>query len=303
MNVERRPPKHATDRVVMDLISAMRDDTFTSREQLVANFVRENLEATTEMTIAELSAVCGVSKPTVIRFCRTLACDGFRDFKLRLAQNIAVSQLYLHRSADASAATTEAAVERVLSALFTTANAARDQIDGVQFQAVRDILAASRQILFVGIGGGSTMVAIESANRFFRLGIPSYAQSDGLLLQMWAATLGPDDTLFAISSSGEVEEVVNAVSIAREYGANTACITKPMSRLADGAEHAIVVDLPEDTDIHKPTSLRYAHLIIIDALALSVAQTLSDTTTEYLRRIRASLAAFNGRTGPQPLGD
>ena len=44
-------------------------------------------------------------------------------------------------------------------------------------------------------------------------------------------------------------------------------------------------------------------MIIVDALAMSVAQDLAHETTENLRRIRASLTTYHCRTGPQPLGD
>ena len=242
MNAEQE--RAAGGHALTDLISAMRErkGSFTSREQRVADFVAANLEATTAMTIAELAAACDVSKPTVIRFCRSLACDGFRDFKLRLAQNLAVSQLYLHRSVDASQVTTEAAIDRVMTALISTVNTARGQIDSAAFQALRDVLVTSRQIVFAGVGGSSATVAGESANRFFRLGFPSYAVSDSLQLQMRAATLGPGDTLFAISASGETAGIVNAIAIAREYGANTACISRPGSSLGAEAEHAILLD-------------------------------------------------------------
>jgi hypothetical protein len=38
-------------------------------------------------------------------------------------------------------------------------------------------------------------------------------------------------------------------------------------------------------------------------LAAEVTQDMSGETTENLRRIRASLTAYHGRLGPQPLGD
>ncbi|MEY8144728.1 MurR/RpiR family transcriptional regulator, partial [Falsihalocynthiibacter sp. CO-5D18] len=146
-------------------------------------------------------------------------------------------------------------------------------------------------------------VAQEAANRFFRLGIPSFFVSDSYVLQMRAATLGPGDVLFLISASGEADAIVGAAEIASGYGATTICITKPDTRLSNATNIAIHADLPEDGDIYKPTASRYAHLIIIDALAMSVAQDMASETTENLRRIRASLTAYHGRTGPQPLGD
>ncbi|WP_428651459.1 MurR/RpiR family transcriptional regulator [Roseibium sp.] len=295
----------ASGQAAIDLISALREHTgqFPSREQKVADYVGEHLSEISDMTIAQLAKACGVSTPTVVRFCRTLGCDGFREFKLRLAQNLAVSLQYISETPASELVTSDTAIDRVLGALYATANVMRKQVDPAVIDEAVSWLAASRQLLVAGIGGGSSMVAQEAANRFFRLGIPSVALNDSYLLQMRAATLRPEDTLLCISASGEADEIVAAAEIAGGYGARTIAIAPKGSRLAQISRLTILVDLPEDPDIYKPTASRYAHLVIVDALAMTVAQKRPDETSENLRRIRASLTAFHGRTGPQPLGD
>ncbi|AMN55165.1 MurR/RpiR family transcriptional regulator [Roseibium algicola] len=289
----------------IDLISALRDHAgqFPAREQKVADYVQKHLSAISDMTIAELAKACGVSTPTVVRFCRTLGCDGFREFKLRLAQNLAVSLQYISAPSTTEQVASETAIDRVLGALYATANVMRQQVDPAVIERAVEKIAKCRQLLTAGIGGGSTMVAGEAASRFFRLGIPSVALHDSYLLQMRAATLGPDDVLLCVSASGEADELVSAAEIAGGYGATTIAIAPKGSRLAMISKIPILVDLPEDPDIFKPTASRYAHLVIVDAIAMTVAQVRAATTSENLRRIRSSLTAFHGRTGPQPLGD
>lgn len=298
------PPKKGRSGVA-DVISALHhhDGKLATQEQKVANYVKAHLEDISAMTIAELAGFCEVSTPTVIRFCRTLGCDGFREFKLRLAQNLAVSMQYL--SADPQPVPTEGntAIDQILGAIYATANVMRSQIQAQAMDDAKSVLLDTRHLLFAGIGGGSSTVAQEAANRFFRLGIPSFATSDSYILQMRAATLAVGDVLFLISASGEADAIVGAAEIAGGYGATTICITKPGTRLANACTIPILIDLPEDRDIHKPTASRYIHMIIVDALAMSVAQDMAHETTENLRRIRASLTAYHGRTGPQPLGD
>lgn len=291
--------------IPIDLISSLyrMNGQFAAREQKVADYVSTHLEAISSMTIAQLAAACLVSTPTIVRFCRTMGCSGFREFKLRLAQNIAVSLQYLDITSHPQAIHSETAIDHVLGALYATANIMRNQIDAQALDRAKDALANARQILVAGIGGGSSMVAQEAANRFFRLGLPSFAVADSYLMQMRAATLQKGDALLLISASGEADEIVSAAEIAGGYGATTICITKPGSRLAQRSTIAIALELAEDPDIHKPTASRYAYLILVDVLAMSIAQARRAETTENLRRIRASLTAFHGRTGPQPLGD
>ena len=232
-----------------------------------------------------------------------MGCDGFREFKLRLAQNLAVSLQYLAPNQRDMSEGGAGAVDQVLGALYATVNVMRQQIAPERMDAAVQALTEAGQIVVAGVGGGSTMVAQEAANRMFRLGIPAVAVSDSYLLQMRAATLGANDVLLLVSTSGAADEIVSAAGIAGGYGATVVAITRPGSRLAQEATIAIEADLPEDPDILKPTASRYAHLVIVDALAMSVAQARSEVTTENLRRIRASLTAYHGRTGPQPLGD
>ncbi|PXW84623.1 RpiR family transcriptional regulator [Ruegeria sp. P4] len=298
-------PDNGPAQGAVDLISNLRqlNGTFAAREQKVADFVSAHLEEISGMTIAELAGAVGVSTPTVVRFCRSMGCDGFREFKLRLAQNLAVSLQYLAPNQRDMSEGGAGAVDQVLGALYATVNVMRQQIVPERMDAAVQALTEAGQIVVAGVGGGSTMVAQEAANRMFRLGIPAVAVSDSYLLQMRAATLGANDVLLLVSTSGAADEIVSAAGIAGGYGATVVAITRPGSRLAQEATIAIEADLPEDPDILKPTASRYAHLVIVDALAMSVAQARSEATTENLRRIRASLTAYHGRTGPQPLGD
>jgi RpiR family transcriptional regulator, carbohydrate utilization regulator len=289
----------------IDLISNLRglDRRLPAREQQVADYVLANLEQISGMTIAALALAAGVSSPTVVRFCRSMGCDGFRDFKIRLAQNLAVSLQYLVRDQQTPPAAEIDIVDQVIGALSATLNVLRHQFEPDVFSAASSAIVGANTILVAGIGGGSSMLAQETANRLFRLGIPTTAVSDSYVLQMRAATLKQTDMLLAISASGEADEIVSAAEVAGGYGAVTLAITKTGSSLARVARIALQLDLPEDPDIHKPTASRYAFLVLIDALAMAVAQKRPAETTENLRRIRASLTAYHGRTGPQPLGD
>lgn len=289
----------------VDVISNLKksEGRLSAREQKVADFVSANLERISAMTIAEVAKACDVSTPTVVRFCRTMGCDGFREFKIRLAQNLAVSLQYLDVGDRPESETVSGFLDQVIGALSASLNVMRKQLDGDVFEAAKDHIANARTVLVGGVGGGSSMLAQEASSRLFRLGVPTVAVSDSYLLQMRAATLSKSDVILLISSSGEADEIVSAAEIAAGYGAATLAITRSGSTLARSVDCALQIDLPEDPDIYKPTASRYAYLVIIDALAMAVAQLRSDHTTENLRRIRASLTAYHGRTGPQPLGD
>ena len=79
-----------------EIDSAM--DSMTRAERKVAEAVLRSPYRLLRKSIGALAAEAGVSEPTVIRFCRTLKCRGFQDFKLQLAQDLATGaqQMFQH---------------------------------------------------------------------------------------------------------------------------------------------------------------------------------------------------------------
>lgn len=287
-----------------DLITKIKkmDGSFKAREQQVATYVLNNLESVSQISVNSLAKFSNVSEPTVIRFCRKLGCDGFKDFKIQLAQNVAVSMQYLSRS-DKTVTSADSTIDQVLDALISTTEVAKNQINPDEISNAVNALARTKTLIFCGVGGGSTTVAFDAANRFFRLGITALSLNDAYLLRMHAATLGPDDLMFFISSTGTPRALIDTAKIANQYGATTMCLTKPNSELSQVCSLTVGLELPEDPDIYKPTASRLVFLAVIDVLAASVARKMPEKTKEKLRRIRASLTALHGNTDPQPIGD
>lgn len=287
----------------LDIISQIRqgDGTYRAREQNVATYILNNLENISEMSLAALAEASNVSEPTVIRFCRTLGCTGFKEFKIRLAQNVAVSLQYLAAPTDETE--DKNLIDQVFQTLYTTANIARSQLQETDLRAAADIIDKSQKLVFCGVGGGSTTVAFDAANRFFRLGFAATAVSDAYLQRMHAATLTKGDVMIFISATGLPRSNIDSANVARQYGAKTIALTKADSPLGKACDLTIGLSLPEDPDIYKPTASRLVYLATIDILAATVARKRPAETKENLRRIRASLTALHGDTGPKPVGD
>ena len=289
---------------VIDLISHVRtlNGAFPKREQLVADFVLANLEGISFLSQHEIAAATEVSVATVNRFCTTIGCEGFRDFQIRLAQNVAVSLQYLG-GASGDQSETGQLVTQVFSTLVDTLTLVRGQLDSEAIEQATDKLADARRIAFLGVGGGSANVAREGANRFFRLGIPAEAHADGYLQRMLSSTLIEGDVLVAISSSGQPAELLDSIAIAKQYGATTISLTKTGSDLALLTDISIQIDIPEDQDIYKPSASRLVYIAIVDVLAAGAARKRPEQVKENLRRIRTSLLPLTKDPGPKPIGD
>ncbi len=75
---------------VVDIISRLRklDGSFPKREQKVADYVLGNLDKVAYLRLNEIAQAASVSDATVNRFCQTVGCEGFKDFRIGIAQNV-----------------------------------------------------------------------------------------------------------------------------------------------------------------------------------------------------------------------
>ena len=86
-------------------------------ERKVADCVLANPRRTVEWSIAELAAAAAVSEPTVIRFCRSLGINGYREFKTTLIANLHRPENYLHHDVAQGDTATDAAGKVLDSAI------------------------------------------------------------------------------------------------------------------------------------------------------------------------------------------
>jgi DNA-binding MurR/RpiR family transcriptional regulator len=291
----------------IDIVSRIErvEAALSPAERRVAEVVRHDFEAATRLTIAELAKRAGVSQPSVTRFSRSVGSASFSEFKIQLATTLTVASAYLKSDRVFS----DDVGQLAQTVMMHAANAVReglDQLDTDALGAAIDTIAASRRIDFYGQGGGSAAIVEDAKLRLFRLGIPVAAFIDGHQQLMSAATLQPGDTVFAVSNSGRSKPVIEAVEIARSFGAKTIALTRAGTPLAAVAEIVIAVTIPEVDDVLHPTPSRYAHMAIIDTIATGVAARLGAKGREALRRVRYALtrigvAIQTPTMGPNPL--
>ncbi len=242
-------------------------------EQRVAKLVLLDPRAFANLPVSELSDRAHVSKPTVVRFCRSVGYDGLSDFKLKLAGSVSEGVPFIHRSVD-----TDDKVSDVMVKVIDNTVAAflkyRNDASSFAFEKASEALAETykqrKRIEFYG-AGNSGIVAQDAQHKFFRLGVTSIAYSDGHMQVMSASTVSPGDCVVVISNSGRTRDLMDACDIARKNGATTIVITASGSPLASAGHIHLAADHPEGYDRYSPMVSRLLHLLMIDILATSVA--------------------------------
>ena len=267
-------------------------------EQRVARLLLADPRSFASLPVAELAERAHVSKPTVVRFCRSVGYDGLADFKLKLAGSVSEGVPFVHRAVDDDDKAGELAVkviDNAVSALLKYRNAAA----GHDLERAIEVLAeagrSGRRIEFYGVGN-SGIVAQDAQHKFFRLGVSAHAVSDGHVQVMSATMLRPGDCAVVISNSGRSRDLIDVADIAHRQGATVLVITASGSPLAARARlpgHVLLpADHPEDFDRYSPMVSRLLHLMIIDILTTGVALRLGSAQLRpLLQDIKRNLRA------------
>jgi len=256
-------------------------------ERRVAEYVVAQRSDIPQMSIAALALAASVSEPTVLRFCRSMGCEGFPAFKIHLAQSLVSGGAHIHHAVLAED-TVQQAIPKIFNTTIGTLAHVRDTLDHDRIEQAVEALAQARKVEFYGVGA-SGAVAIDAQHKFFRLDVPSIAYVDSHMQVMSAATLRPEDVLVAFSHTGRSASIVDSARLAVEAGATVIGVTLPGSPLAALSSIALEINAPEDTDIYTPMASRIAHLVVVDVLAAGVAMRRGPELAQNLRRMKSSI--------------
>ncbi len=253
---------------VFERIRQMRD-ALTPAERRVADLALNHPRSIINDPIVDIARKADVSQPTVIRFCRSLGCQGLSDFKLKLATGltgtIPVSHSQVHLG-DTATDFGAKVLDNTVSAILQL----REHLNFEHVERAIDLLNGARRIEFYGLGN-SNIVAQDAHYKFFRFGIPTIAYGDLYMQAASAALLGKGDVIVAVSKSGRAPELLRVLDVAMQAGAKVIAITSSNTPLAKRATVALETDHIEIRESQLSMISRILHLVMIDILAVGVA--------------------------------
>jgi len=248
-----------------------------------------------DVSIKSFANRIGVSEPSVIRYCRSIGCDGFKEFKKHLAQSLVLEQKFSKTPTaiggeDSSGQTGDERFDRLTASVAIALRSVSETGHFEQIDAAAKTLMTSSMIAVFGLGGSSATLAMEAQNRLFRLGLRVVAHVDSYMQRMTAATLKKGDAVLIISATGQPETHAESARIARSYGATCIAMAPIKSPLAKAADIVIPIELATDIPYHQPNPVRFAQLFVLDCIADRVALILGKPAIETLRRVSSAVS-------------
>ncbi len=256
-------------------------------ERKVAEYVLLHQEEVIHMRVIDLANHVGVSEPTIIRFCKAIGCSGFQGFKLTLAQQLAANPRFGQVAVTDEDSTADFS-KKVFDGAIDTLLSVRDSLDIDTIHRAVAALADANRVEFFGFGA-SGAVASDAYHKFFRLQLAAAAHSDHHFQNMSASSMKAGDVVVAISHSGRTKALLDSLRLVQEAGGTVISLCPSQSPVAEIADIPIIVNVEEDIEVYTPLCSRIAHLVVIDVLAIGVAQKKGPELKAHLFKLKQGL--------------
>ena len=267
-------PKQKTSRfrmLVEDLLPSL-----GTQEGKIARWMLEHEIELVDTPIKDIAINCGVSQPSVVRFCKKLGCNGIKDLKI-LVDGM--------RSDTADSCTFDDSEKDIYKKVFASSIESLERsFSFVTWEEVSElaerIINASTISVF-GIGG-SALAARHLSEEMLRLGLKSMCFTDLYSISSSASTYTNDDLLIFISRQGETIELVNKAQKAKNTGANIALITtNDNSTLFSLSDFALLVSENQYLLDDRNSYSRLGELALIESLYIMCAKKIGETNPSF----------------------
>lgn len=274
--------------VVVDIVELIRSsmESLRESERQVAAAVLEDQQFAVEASTTELAKRANVSATSITRFCRALGFQGLREFKLCVAQNLAVSAHFMADSTRRSDSFSELVSEMTegLARALTDMNA---DIPLDAFSGALDALAAARHVNVMPLDQASQGAGLDAHLRFLRLGVESsfHPGAEEQRAVLSAAREGSAFLLLAAAAQGpEFPDLVENLAL-NDSGA--ILIGPPLQNGARFPGAHLRIRQAAQGGVFAGSALRYKQAILIDLLCMGLSFNLSEDLEERRRKIEA----------------
>ena len=260
--------------------------SLSAAEQQIARYITENPEEATLLTVRELAQRTFTSPSSVVRVCRSVGFDGYKELRRALVGELAaLGDKGRHAEAELSPAdSVRDIVDKVTHKNIQSLSDSQLLLSPDVVEQCVQLLDSCRCVLLFGLGS-SLLVAHDTYLKFLRLDKPCMVTDDwhAQLLSAYNAT--PNDLAIVFSYSGQTVEVIQCMEALKKNNVPTIAITRySPSRVAELADHKLYIAANESLFRNGAMSSRIAQLNVVDILYTAYASLHYEDTLRALTR-------------------
>ena len=270
--------EHLLTRIEMNM------NTFSKGQKRIANYIEEHYDTAAFMTAAKLGKPVGVSESTVVRFANELGYEGYPKLQKAMQEMIRDKLTSVQRI---DVTTTRIGNNHVLDAIMnqdidkirrTLEETSREDFE----KAVQSIVKAKRIYIF---GVRSTASLAQFLGYYFGLifdNVRVITDTSKTHTYEQLFRIEKDDVMIGISFPRYSTMAVEAMSLARDRGANSIAITDSMvSPLVSAADEVLLAR----SDMASVVDSLVAPLSLINALIVATVLEKKEEVTDTFKEL------------------
>ncbi len=275
----------------MSILEQLESPTFkvTKSDKLLIAYIKENIEDVFYKPISQIAKESNIGEATITRFVKKMNFSGLQDFKVTLAQEI--STINKKNIINKNIQNDEPALDtakKLLNSNITTLENTVEIINSTDVHDCARLIIDAKKVYFIGIGY-SGIIAQDSNYKFMRIGLNCVSFDSSHTMIMMSSIMKEGDLIVAISHSGETEEIIKTVKLARANNAKIISITENKnSELKDISDVHLSYVSGETVLETGSISSKLAQFFIIDLVYTQVVKELSSEAIE--RKIKTTNA-------------
>ncbi len=261
-------------------------NTLTPVEKKIAEYILAERDRVISMSVAEFAEDAGVVKSAIIRCCKTLGFDGYSSLKLALAMELSKNkQLNFVPYVDKNDSV-QSILEKVFSANVKTLHDTAEEIDISAVEKAVELIDSANVIYIYGIGT-SAVIAADFQYRLTQVGYTAICFTDVPSMKVSTLNIKNGDLAFGVSNSGQTTATTDALALAKEMGAKTACITSfPDSLITKICDCPIVISSDEIQYPIEAISSRIAQISALDSIVISLSVRHYENAVERTKKTK-----------------
>ena len=275
----------------MSILEQLESPTFkvTKSDKLLIAYIKENIDDVFYKPISQIAKEINIGEATITRFVKKMNFNGLQDFKVTLAQEI--STINKKNIINKNIQNDEPALDTAKKLLSSNVTTLENTVEIINSKDVHDcarLIINAKKVYFIGIGY-SGIIAQDSNYKFMRIGLNCVSFDSSHTMIMMSSIMEEGDLIIAISHSGETEEIIKTVKLARANNAKIISITENKnSELKDISDVHLSYVSGETVLETGSISSKLAQFFIIDLVYTQVVKELSNEAIE--RKIKTTNA-------------
>lgn len=240
-------------------------------ERIAAEYLLTNSHLIPECNIRELAAQIYVSPSTIVRLCKRLGFDGYREFRQAVVYELALHQMNKKIASDDmnQQDSMESVIEKITHRNIIALEETLNSIDLENFIECVQLISSAKHLLLFGIGASQCVVK-DAYLKFLRVNKLCLANEDYHSQMIMAQNSKPEDVAMIISYSGESVEMVKCLEYLRRNGTAVISMTRfTQNTVATMATNRLYTISREPLFRSGATASRMAQLNMIDMLYAS----------------------------------